>query len=206
MSLDTALGQKHKKRLKLSSLKSNSSYKGTSKPSTHRGDDGTNPPKSSKARVSYMKKKRVYATKAELPEHNHVNEIPRTMWAASKRNQRSTSSFKTTNDAAKAATSVFKTKSPRRDNEKHDTEKQSHRKRDDLDKNADERRRKRLDVPYFKAQKQAFADKRVLGDGSDSQEDQPRKRKRIRLDPYDTSNKRIDDEVVLDGQFFALLH
>ncbi|VVB16447.1 unnamed protein product [Arabis nemorensis] len=196
MSLDSDLGHKLKKKVKLSSLKSNSSYKGSSRTSTRRSDDGTNPRKSSKAKVSYMKKKRVYATKAELTEHNHVNEIPRTMWAASKGNQRSTSSFKTTNDGA--ATSMFKTKLPRRDNEKHGTAKLRYRKRDDLDKNADESRRKRWDVPSFKAKKQGFADKRDLGDGSDNQEDQPRKRKRIRLDPYDTSNKRIDDDIVLD--------
>lgn len=189
MSLDTALGHKLKKRLKLSSLSSNSSYKGRSRFVTHRTDDDTKSRKTSKPMVLYMKKKRVYPNKAE---HNHVNEIPRTMWAASKRNQRSTSSFKTSNDAA---TSVFKTKSPRGD----DATRKSHRKRDELHNNADVSRRKSFDVPSFKAKKQALSEKRVVADGSESQEDKPRKRKRIRLDPYDTSNKRIDDDVVLDG-------
>ncbi|CAL9244075.1 unnamed protein product [Arabidopsis halleri] len=188
MSLDTVLGHKLKKRLKLSSLSSNPSYKGRSRSITQRSDDDTNSRKTSKTTVSYMKKKRVYPNKAE---HNHVNEIPRTMWAASKRNQRSTSSFKTSTDAA---TSVFKTKSPRVD----DATRKSYRKRDDLDNNADVSRRKSSDVQSFKARKQAFSEKRVVGDGSDIQEDKPRKRKRIRLDPYDTSNKRIDDDVVLD--------
>ncbi|XP_024011726.1 uncharacterized protein LOC18018063 isoform X2 [Eutrema salsugineum] len=199
MSVDTALGHKLKKRLKLSSLNSNSSSKRSSKSSTRRSDGDTNPRNSSKTKVSSMKKKRVYATKTELNEDNHVNEIPRTIWAASKRNQRSTSSFKTTKDAAKAATGVFKTKSPRGDDEKP-IRKQSYRKRDELDKNGDVSRRKSLDVPLYKAKRQGFAEKRVSGDGSDIQEDQPRKRKRIRLDPYDTSNKRIDDDVVLDGR------
>ncbi|CAN6870713.1 unnamed protein product [Brassica oleracea] len=193
-----AFDQKLKKRLKLSSLKSNSSYKGSSRSSTRRSDDDddTTPRNSSKTKFSYVKKKRVYATKAELTEHhNHVNEVPRTMWAASKTKQRSSSSFKTTNDAAKAARGMLKTKTPRGDD---GTRKQSYRKRDDLDKNGDVSRRKSSDVRSYKAKKQAFADKKVLDDGLDSQEDQPRKRKRIRLDPYDTSNKRIDDDVVLD--------
>lgn len=193
-----AFDQKLKKRLKLSSLKSNSSYKGSNRSSTRRSDDDdTTPRNSSKTKFSYVKKKRVYATKAELTEHhNHVNEVPRTMWAASKTKQRSNSSLKTTNDAAKAARGMLKTKSPRGDD---GTRKQTYRKRDDLEKNGDVSRRKSSDVRSYKAKKQAFADKKVLDDGLDSQEDQPRKRKRIRLDPYDTSNKRIDDDVVLDG-------
>ncbi|CAN7140203.1 hypothetical protein IGI04_040851 [Brassica rapa subsp. trilocularis] len=197
-----AFDQKLKKRLKLSSLKTNSSYKGSNRSSTRRSDDDdTTPRNSSKAKVSYVKKKRVYATKAELTEHSHVNEVPRTMWAASKTKtkQRSNSSLKTTNDAAKASRGMLKTKSPRGDDGKHDTpRKQSYRKRDDLEKNGDVSRRKSSDVPSYKAKKQAFAEKKVLDDGLDSQEDQPRKRKRIRLDPYDTSNKRIDDDVILD--------
>lgn len=203
MSLDTPLGHKLKKRLRLSSLNSNSTYKRSNRSSARRSDDDTNPRNSAKTKVSYVKKKRVYATKPELTEHNHVNEIPRTMWAPSKRNQRSTSSLKTTKDAAKAAakaaTGVFRTKSPRGDGEKYATGNHSYRKRDELDKNGDVSRRKSLNVPSFRAKRKGFADKRVLDDGSDSQEDQPRKRKRIRLDPYDTSNKRIDDDVVLDG-------
>uniref|UniRef100_A0A1J3I9H0 Putative GTP-binding protein EngB n=1 Tax=Noccaea caerulescens TaxID=107243 RepID=A0A1J3I9H0_NOCCA len=200
MSLDTPVGHKLKKRLKLSSLNSNSTYKRSNRSSARPSDDDTNPRNSGKTKVSYVKKKRVYATKSELTEHNHVNEIPRTMWAPSKRNQRSTSSLKTTKDAAKATTGVFKTKSPRGDGEKYATGKHSYRKRDELDKNGDVSRRKSLNVPSFRAKRKGFADKRVLDDGSDSQEDQPRKRKRIRLDPYDTSNKRIDDDVVLDGR------
>ncbi|CAH2069538.1 unnamed protein product [Thlaspi arvense] len=196
MSLDAALGHKLKKRLKLSSL--NSSYKGSSRSSTRRSDDETNPRNSSKTKVSYMKKKRAYATKDEHTEHNHVNEIPRTIWAATKRNESSTSSFKATNGSAKAATGVFNTKSPRGDDEKHATRKQSYRKRDEMDKTGDIRRRKSSEVPSFKAKRHGLAEKRVSDDGLDSQEDQPRKRKRIRLDPYDTSNKRIDDDVVLD--------
>ncbi|KAG2299701.1 hypothetical protein Bca4012_011288 [Brassica carinata] len=191
-----AFDLKLKKRLNLSSLKSNSSYKGSSsRSSTRRSDDD------SKIKASYAKKKRVYATnKAELTERSsHVNEVPRTMWAASKTKQRSSSSVKTTNDAAKAARGMLKTKSPRGDDEKHATRKQSYRKRDDLDKNGDVSPRKSSDVPSYKAKKQAFGEKKVSGDVLDSQEEQPRKRKRIRLDPYDTSNKRIDDnDVVLD--------
>ncbi|XP_010512252.1 PREDICTED: uncharacterized protein LOC104788230 [Camelina sativa] len=178
MSLD----HKVKKRLKLSSLSSNSSsYKGRSRSTTQRSDDDTT--NSRKTTVSYLKKKkRVYP-------NNHVNETPpRTMWgAAPKRNQRSAST--SVNDA------VFKTKSPRGDD---DATRKSHKKRDELDG----RPRKSSDVPMaaFKARKQALSDKRtVVGDGSDSQEDKPRKRKRIRLDRYDTSNKRIvDDDVLLD--------
>ncbi|XP_023633564.1 uncharacterized protein LOC17877018 isoform X2 [Capsella rubella] len=187
MSSDNALALKLKKRLKLSSLSSNSS-KGRSRSTTQRSGDDTNSRNTNKTRVSYLKKKRIYPNKAE---HNHVNEIPRTMWAASKRNQPSTSSFQTSNDAV---TSVFKANSPRGD----DATRKSHRKRDELGNNADVRRSKSPDVPSFKAKKQALSDKRVEGDGSDSQEDKPRKRKRIRLDPYDTSNKRIDDDVLLD--------
>ncbi|KAF8102522.1 hypothetical protein N665_0198s0222 [Sinapis alba] len=189
-----AFDYKLKKRLNLSSLKSSSSYKGSSsRSSTRRSDED------SKTKVSYVKKKRVYAAKAELTENNHANEVPRTMWAASKTKQRSTSSLKTTNDAAKAARGMLKTKSPRGDDERHATRKQSFRRRDELDKNGDVSRRKSSDVPSYKAKKQAFGEKKVSGDVLDSQEDQPRKRKRIRLDPYDTSNKRIDDEdVVLD--------
>ncbi|KAG7606530.1 putative small GTP-binding protein [Arabidopsis thaliana] len=186
MSLDTSLGLKLKKRLKLSSFSSNSSYKGKSRSITQRSDDDTN---SRKTTVSSMKKKRVYPNKAK--HNNHVNEIPRTMWVASKRNQGSTSSFKTANDAA---TSVFKTKS----RSGVDVTRKSYRKRDELDSNVDVSPRKSSDVPSFKARKQVFSEKRVVGDGSDVQEDKPRKRKRIRLDPYDTSNKRIVDDVLLD--------
>ncbi|CAH8358703.1 unnamed protein product [Eruca vesicaria subsp. sativa] len=195
-----AFEHKLKKRLNLSSLKSNSSYKGSSRSTTRRSDDDTNPRGSSETKVSYVKKKRVYATKGELSENNkHVKEVPRTMWAASKTKQRSTSSFKTTNDVGKVARGMLKTKSPRGNDERYDTRKQSYRKRDELDKNGDVSRRKSFDVPSYKATKKGFAEKKVLEDGVDSQEDQPRKRKRIRLDPYDTSNKRIDDDdVVLD--------
>ncbi|KAL1217585.1 GTP-binding protein [Cardamine amara subsp. amara] len=195
MSLDTGLGHKLKKRLKLSSLSSNSSYKGKSRSNTHRSDDDTKSRNTSKTTVSYTKKKRVYANKAELNKHNHVNEIPRTIWAASKSNQRPSSSSKTTNDAA---TSGFKAKSPRGDYGNHDSRKQSYRKRDELDKNADVSRRRSSDVSSFKTKKQALSEKKFVGDGSDSLEDKPRKRKRIRLDRNDTSNKRIDDHVVLD--------
>ncbi|KAJ0266801.1 hypothetical protein HA466_0007390 [Hirschfeldia incana] len=212
-----AFDQKLKKRLNISSLKS-SSYKGSSRSTTRRSDDDTNSRSSSKTKVSYVKKKRVYADKAELAERSsQVNEVPRTMWAASKTKQRSTSSLKTTNDPAKAARGMLKTKSPRGDDdekhgtrklsygkrddldkndERHATRKQSYGKRDELDKNGDVSRRKSSVAPSHKALKKGFAEKTVSGD---SQEDQPRKRKRIRLDPYDTSNKRIDDDdVVLD--------
>ncbi|CAN8253169.1 unnamed protein product [Cochlearia groenlandica] len=199
------LGHKLKKRVKLASLNSKSSYRGEVKPFIRHSDDKyTNTRKSNnKTNVSYVKtKKRVYATKPELTEanNNHVNEIPRTMWAAPKRNNRSSSSFKTTSDGGKAAKSMFKAKSPRGDDEKNgSTRKQSnYRKYDEFNKNADLSRRKSSDVSSFKAKKQEFADKRALGDDSDIQEDQPRKRKRIGLDPYDTSNKRIDDDLVLD--------
>lgn len=199
-----AFDLKLKKRLKLSPLKSNSSYKGSSRSTTRPSDDDTNPRNSSRTKVSYAKKKRVYAAKAELTERSsHVKEVPRTMWAASKTKQRSTSSFKTTdNDAAKAARGMLKTKPPRGDDDKHVTR---YKKRDDLDnKNGDARgRRKSSDVPSYKAKRKAFAERKVVDEGLDGQEDQPRKRKRIRLDPYDTSNKRIDDDdddgVVLDG-------
>ncbi|XP_010469274.1 PREDICTED: uncharacterized protein LOC104749365 [Camelina sativa] len=180
MSLDHKL----KKRVKLSSLSSsNSSYKGRSRSTTQRSDDDdTN---SRKTTVSYLKKK-----KKRVYPNNHVNETPRTMWAAApKRNQRSASTSINDDDA----TSVFKTKLPRGD----DATRKSHKKSDELDG----RRRRSSDVPAaaFKARKQALSDKRVVvGDGSDSQEDKPRKRKRIRLDRYDTSNKRIDDDAVLD--------
>ncbi|EOA40445.1 hypothetical protein CARUB_v10009170mg [Capsella rubella] len=161
MTSDSGLGHKLKKRLKLSSLSSNS-CKGRSRSTSQRcSDDDTN---SGKTRVSFLKKR--------VNSNNHVKEIPRTMWAASKRNQESTCS----NDAA------TRTKSPRGDDP-------TRKKRDELGNNAD--------VRPSKSSKQT--DKRVEGDGSDSQEDKPRKRKRIRLDPYDTSNKRIDDDVLLDG-------
>ncbi|KAJ4875226.1 P-loop containing nucleoside triphosphate hydrolases superfamily protein [Raphanus sativus] len=200
-----AFDLKLKKRLKLSPLKSNSSYKGSSRSTTRPSDDDTNPRNSSRTKVSYAKKKRVYAAKAaELTERSHVKEVPRTMWAASKTKQRSTSSFKTTNDdTAKAARGMLKTKPPRGDeDDKHASRKQSYKKRDDLVKNGDaSRRRKSSDVPSYKAKRKAFAERKVVDEGLDGQEDQPRKRKRIRLDPYDTSNKRIDDDddgVVLD--------
>ncbi|XP_010413647.1 PREDICTED: uncharacterized protein LOC104699943 [Camelina sativa] len=184
MSLD----HKVKKRLKLSSLSSNSSYKGRSRSTTQRSDDDTTNSRETgkKTTVSYLKKKKT------VYPNNHVNQTPRTMWAAPKRNQRSAST--SINDDA--ATSVFKTKSPSGGDD--DATRKSHKKRDELDG----RRRKSSDVPMaaFKARKQALSDKRgVVGDGSDSQEDKPRKRKRIRLDRYDTSNKRIvDDDVLLD--------
>lgn len=40
---------------------------------------------------------------------------------------------------------------------------------------------------------------------SEIADEQPHKRKRIRLDPYDTSNKRLDDGIISDGMSFIEL-
>ncbi|KAG6739044.1 hypothetical protein POTOM_058681 [Populus tomentosa] len=40
---------------------------------------------------------------------------------------------------------------------------------------------------------------------SETPDEQPHKRKRIRLDPYDTSNKRLDDGIISDGMSFIEL-
>lgn len=34
---------------------------------------------------------------------------------------------------------------------------------------------------------------------------QPKKKKRMRLDPHDISNKRLDDSIAMNGQFLSIL-
>ncbi|OMP02321.1 hypothetical protein COLO4_11191 [Corchorus olitorius] len=51
--------------------------------------------------------------------------------------------------------------------------------------------------------KKKVQDKKSLNNDSEVLEDQPKKKKRvIRLDPYDTSNKRLDDGTAISGQYF----
>ncbi|KAK9279187.1 hypothetical protein L1049_012865 [Liquidambar formosana] len=59
---------------------------------------------------------------------------------------------------------------------------------------------RRYDVSTEKAGKKTVQDKKSLGDDSAVMDDQPRKRKRIRLDPHDISNKRLDDGIVINEE------
>lgn len=61
------------------------------------------------------------------------------------------------------------------------------------------------DVSPRKSSKTIFLRKRGLDDDSEVVDDQPKKKKRvIRIDPHDISNKRLDDGIVIDGQYWSL--
>lgn len=65
----------------------------------------------------------------------------------------------------------------------------------------DQSRRKCPDVSSSNSAKKTVQNKKGFADDdSEAIDDQPNKRKRIRLDPHDISNKRLDDGIVTDGK------
>ncbi|XP_010535339.1 PREDICTED: uncharacterized protein LOC104810688 isoform X2 [Tarenaya hassleriana] len=186
-SPDTVLRHKLKKRPKLAVAKPKASSKGNKTSS-----DTETKPRRSKNMASDMKTKRVLYSQAELTEDNVISGTSRTIWTASKRKHKAFGT-KIANGVSKAALSVLNKEAH---HEKHATRKQMLERRGESDERRDQR--KRCNVSPLKASRQVVSEKRTLDDGSESGDGQPKKRKRIRLDPYDTSNKRLDDNIVLE--------
>lgn len=65
--------------------------------------------------------------------------------------------------------------------------------------------KERPDSSPWRSSKKMRSDKKIVNDDSDGQDDRPKKRKRvIRIDPHDISNKRLDDDVALNGRYSFL--
>lgn len=65
---------------------------------------------------------------------------------------------------------------------------------------------KHPDVSLVKPTKRTVKDKKSLDDNSVAADNRPKKKKRvIRIDPYDITNKRLDDGIVTNGQLFHQL-
>ena len=74
----------------------------------------------------------------------------------------------------------------------------------DPSKHLDHSQNKSAKVSPSISNKKSVQSQKSLAD-SETVDDQPHKRKRIRLDPYDTSNKRLDDGIISDGMNFIEL-
>jgi hypothetical protein len=74
----------------------------------------------------------------------------------------------------------------------------------DSNKRLDLSQNKSPDVSPSKSAKKKDHGKRGLDDDSEVQDDQPKKSKRvIRIDPHDVSNKRLDDGIVINGEYLS---
>jgi len=74
----------------------------------------------------------------------------------------------------------------------------------DSNKRLDLSQNKSPDVSPSKSAKKKDHRKRRLDDDSEVQDDQPKKSKRvIRIDPHDVSNKRLDDGIVINGEYLS---
>ncbi|XP_031247652.1 uncharacterized protein LOC116105357 [Pistacia vera] len=66
-------------------------------------------------------------------------------------------------------------------------------------KNLDASRNKYSDASLLNSSKKTVRNKKGFNDDSDALDDQPKKKKRvIRIDPYDISNKRLDDCIIVE--------
>ncbi len=75
----------------------------------------------------------------------------------------------------------------------------------DSSKCLDIRQKEYPDLPPSKSAKKNVQEKRRLDDDTEVLDDQPKKSKRvIRIDRNDISNKRLDDGVVINGQYLSL--
>lgn len=76
----------------------------------------------------------------------------------------------------------------------------------DSSKGLDSSKKKSHDVSLSNSTKKKVKDKKNVGEDLQVQDEQPKKKKRvIRIDPHDISNKRLDDGIVNIGKFFVLL-
>ncbi|ONH99685.1 hypothetical protein PRUPE_6G043400 [Prunus persica] len=68
----------------------------------------------------------------------------------------------------------------------------------DLSNRLDPSRESSPHISFSNSAKRKLRDNKILDEGSQVIDGQPKKRKRIRLDPHDISNKRFDDTIVIN--------
>lgn len=189
--METTVKHKLNKKLKLAALKSETFKEGNKKVrgavnarKSHQREKGV----VFKTTVSDRKNKRVHAdenlvsaiknknvarkgqnkVKNEFSKVKSVNGSPRTMWSSKREIGKKDGSLKKYSKS------------------KHDTTKLQDEK-------------ERPDSSPWRSSKKMRSDKKIVNDDSDGQDDRPKKRKRvIRIDPHDISNKRLDDDVALN--------
>lgn len=65
--------------------------------------------------------------------------------------------------------------------------------------------RKSPNISLPNSVKKKVRDKNISDEGAEVIDGQPKKKKRMRLDPHDISNKRLDDSIAMNGQFLSIL-
>ena len=134
----------------------------------------------------------------------------RTMWV-SKRLEDATSetkcSFREVKDRVESASASYRTRT--KDVDKVDVGwagslKKTTKSKYDSSKRLDISHKKYSDLPPSKSAKKNVQEKRRLDDDTEVLDDKPKKSKRvIRIDRNDISNKRLDDGVVINGQYLS---
>ena len=134
----------------------------------------------------------------------------RSMWV-SKRLEDATSetkcSFREVKDRVESASASYRTRT--KDVDKVDVGwagslKKTTKSKYDSSKRLDISHKKYSDLPPSKSAKKNVQEKRRLDDDTEVLDDKPKKSKRvIRIDRNDISNKRLDDGVVINGQYLS---
>ena len=229
MSGEAGLRFKLNKKLKIASGRSRNSKDGSRKFERTLNNDRNG---NFKRMNSDRKKKRIYAeqdmvgevdysdnerapsrkasSKKEQKQVKGDNKSSRSIWV-SKRLEDATSETKRSSrkvkDTEKSAQTSNRTKTKDVDNMnvgRADSLKKPTKSKYDSSKRVDISKEKFPDVSPSKSAKKNFQEKRRLDEGTEVIGDMPKKKKRvIRIDPHDISNKRLDDGLVIYGQYLS---
>lgn len=139
---------------------------------------------------------------------------PRTMWGSGKLEDASSKTRVSSRKAKKAVEGervygVTRAKGINKDSVEVGGEdtgllKKRTKSKSDSSKGLDPSKKKAQDASFSNSTKKKVKDKKKLGEDLDVQVEQPKKKKRvIRIDPYDISNKRLDDGIENIGKFLV---
>ena len=150
------------------------------------------------------------SSKKEQKQVKGDNKSSRSIWV-SKRLEDATSETKCSSckvkDTVKSAQTSNRTKTKDVDNMnvgRADSLKKPTKSKYDSSKRVDISKEKFPDVSPSKSAKKNVQEKRRLDEGTEVRGDMPKKKKRvIRIDPHDISNKRLDDGLVIYGQYLS---
>lgn len=165
---------------------------------------------------SFTRKRGSNSRGGDSVEDKNINKSPRTMWVSTEKGETTLETIHAASKVKKMSGSANVSDSKSKTNGKivdrndsvrvnggvNDLKKKLAKSKSDsgqhLDQSQSKSRSRYSDVSLVKGDKKTFQDKGGLDEDSEAMDDVPRKRKRIRLDPHDISNKRLDDHIVID--------